>query len=435
MRRCPQCGTEYPDTIAFCGEDGTITIAVLPAGTTPDGRLGARYGEYVVVAPVADGAMGRVYEGRHVDSKKKVAIKILHEDVAKDRVSVERFKREYETARDIESKYIVRVIDFGDTTDKSFFLTMEYLEGEELGNLLRGSGAQAVGRSLRILCQTALGLDDAHQNGVIHRDLKPDNLFLLKGEGGDQVRILDFGSVKLQMETGPKLTAFGTTLGSPYYMSPEQAMGKQDVDNRTDGFALAAITYEILCGKIAFDGKTVAEILMKIVNSTPPPLTQVVPGKVPHALDDVLEKGFAKDKKTRFGSTLELAAAVLGAFGLSATPDRASIESWGQRSEADLEAAIAAAKVAVPAPVGAPLGAQLPIAGAAPASPMQTSPVQTAPAPVPGAVPYAPPASAVSSMGPGDALPQSNTWIIIAALGVGFFLLCAAAVVGWLVFG
>ena len=148
MRRCPQCGTEYPNEVAFCGHDGTITIAVLPAGTTPDARLGARLGEYVVVAPVADGAMGRVYEGRHIESKKRVAVKVLHEDVAKDRIAVERFKREYETARDIDSKYIVRVIDFGETPDRSFFLTMEYLEGQELGNLVRGSGAQSVGRAV-----------------------------------------------------------------------------------------------------------------------------------------------------------------------------------------------------------------------------------------------------------------------------------------------
>ena len=104
------------------------------------------------------------------------------------------------------------------------------------------------------MCQAALAIDHAHSFGFIHRDLKPDNIFLCKGEGGDNVRVLDFGSVKLQMETGPKLTAFGTTLGSPYYMSPEQAMGKQDVDQRTDVFALSAILYEALTGKIAFEG-------------------------------------------------------------------------------------------------------------------------------------------------------------------------------------
>src|SRR5215510_11732684 len=160
---------------------------------------------------------------------------------------------------------IVKVIEFGATEDSSSFMTMEYLEGEELGQLLRRESKVETPRLLRIVCQIALALDYAHSFGFIHRDLKPDNIFLCRGEGGETVRILDFGSVKLQMDTGPKLTAFGTTLGSPYYMSPEQAMGKQDVDQRTDVFALAAITYEALTGKIAFEAINVAQILMKII--------------------------------------------------------------------------------------------------------------------------------------------------------------------------
>ncbi len=365
-RRCPQCGTEYPEPTAFCGNDGSIIIQVPPAGQIADARLGQKFGEYVVVAHVADGAMGRVYEGRHAESKQRVAIKVLHPDVAKDGVAVERFKREFETAQGIDSPYVVRVIAFGETPDKSFFLTMEYLEGLELGALLRKDGSVPPARSLRILAQVALGLDDAHSFGVIHRDLKPDNIFLVASPEGDQIRILDFGSVKLQMETGPKLTAFGTTLGSPFYMSPEQAMGKADVDNRTDGLALTAIFYEMLCGKVAFDGKAVAEILMKIVNEMPAPLSQVKPG-LPHALDDLIEKGVAKDKKKRFGTTLELAAAALGAFGLSATPDRASIESWGKKPLAEIESALANAKPAAPQAYGAPMSGGAVSGGAMPA--------------------------------------------------------------------
>ena len=354
-RRCPQCGTEYPDDTSFCGNDGTIVIQVPPAGQIADPRLGLRFGEYVVAAHVADGAMGRVYEGRHTQTKQRMAIKVLHAEVAKDKVAVERFKREYETAQGIESPYVVRVIDFGETPDKSYYLTMEYLVGLELGALLRRDGSVPAARSLRILAQMALGLDDAHAFGVIHRDLKPDNIFLVDTPEGDQVRILDFGSVKLQMETGPKLTAFGTTLGSPYYMSPEQAMGKADVDNRTDGFALTAIFYEMLSGRIAFDGKQVAEILMKIVNGRPEPLSQVRPG-LPHALDDLIDKGVAKDKKRRFGSTLELAGAAFTAFGLPTGPDRAAIEAWAKRPLAEITAALAMAVPAAAVPFGAPMG-------------------------------------------------------------------------------
>ncbi len=378
-RRCPQCATEYPDTISFCGNDGVVTIQVPPPGQIVDARLGCHYGEYVVVAHVADGAMGRVYEGRHAQSRMRVAIKVLHADVAKDKVAVERFKREFETAQGIDSPYVVRVIDFGETPDSSYFLTMEYLEGLELGALLRAEGAQPIARTLRIISQLAIGLEDAHSFGVIHRDLKPDNVFLVASPEGDQVRILDFGSVKLQMETGPKLTAFGTTLGSPFYMSPEQAMGKADVDNRTDGFALTAILYEMLSGTIAFDGKVVAEILMKIVNKMPTPLSQVKPG-LPPALDDVIEKGVAKNKDNRYPSTTAVAAAALTAVGLPTAPERDPVEAWGKRPVAEIEAALATATPPAAAAFGASAAGGAPM-GQAPMgqAPMGQAPMGQAP--------------------------------------------------------
>lgn len=417
MRRCPQCGTDYPDDTFFCGHDGSVNIAVLPADATPDPRLGLRFGDYVVAAPVADGAMGRVYEGRHVDTKKKVAIKILHAEVAKDHIAVERFKREFETARDIDSKYVVRVIDFGETPDESYFLTMEFLEGIELGNLLRGQGALSTARLLRVLAQVALGLEDAHSFGVIHRDLKPDNLFLVATPAGDEVRLLDFGSVKLQMDTGPKLTAFGTTLGSPYYMSPEQAMGKADVDSRTDVLALGAITYEMISGKIAFEGKTVAEILMKIVNAMPVPLAQAKPG-TPHAVDDAIEKALAKDKKQRFASTVDFAAAVLSGFGLPVA-DRAAVDLWARKSLAEVEAALSGEPA--PPPV---------VAAAAPVvAPVVMPPVAPPPAPLP--IPSTPPAP-VASIAP---VPTSNgLWIALAVGAVLFFLIAAAGAAAYLFF-
>ena len=291
-----------------------------------DPRLGQRLGEYLVVARVADGAMGRVYEGRHVGTRDRVAIKVLHAEVARDAVAVERFRREYESARDLAHPYIVKVIDFGSTADGLSFMTMEFLEGEELSKVLRRGGeagataAAAPGiepaRVLRIFSQLALGLEHAHSFGVIHRDLKPDNIFLCRAADGDVVRILDFGSVKLQMETGPKLTAFGTTLGSPYYMSPEQAMGKHDVDQRTDVFALAAILYECVTGKVAFEAPNVAQILMKIINQAAIPPAQQVQG-LPPRMDDVIDRGLRKDKKSRYGSAALLVSALCDAYGVA----------------------------------------------------------------------------------------------------------------------
>ncbi len=370
-RRCAACGAEYPDEVAFCGHDGQVTIEVTPAGQEPDPRLGATLGEYIIVAHVADGAMGAVYEARNAQTRQRVAIKVLHPDVAEDEVAVERFNREYETAAMFDHPNIVKVIDFGETPDGSRFLTMEYLVGQELGALLRGSGALPPARILRVLAQVAQALDYAHSFGVIHRDLKPDNIFLCEGPGGDVVRLLDFGSVKLQVETGPKLTAFGTTLGSPYYMSPEQAKGLPDVDGRTDVFAIGAILYEALTGKIAFEAPTVAEILMKIVRQKPAPASSLASG-LPPAIDAVLDRALAKDKTQRYETPVGLVDAALAAFGVRGT----SVE-WASRSLAELEAALATSietaptepapmqlpKVAEPAPklrpaVQAPMSSQ-----------------------------------------------------------------------------
>lgn len=346
-RTCPSCGTTYPNAVAFCGRDGVITIQEQDASDF-DARLGTTLGHYILAARVADGAMGRVFEGRDPDTKARVAIKVLHDQVAKDHVSVERFKREYEAAAEIKHPHVVKVLEFGETPEGSFFLTMEFLQGEELGKLVGRGTPVPIDRVLRIAAQTAAALDKAHSFGFIHRDLKPDNIFLCDTPEGDSVRILDFGSVKMQMETGAKLTAFGTTLGSPYYMSPEQAMGKQDVDQRSDVFALAAIVYEMLTAKIAFEAANVAMILMKIMNETPPP-PSARNSAVPAAVDDVVDKGLRKDKKTRFGGAGELVQALITAFGVAGT-----VEELAVTPQSEIAVAVANAKPPEPKPFGQP---------------------------------------------------------------------------------
>lgn len=344
-RTCPVCNTSYPNQVAFCGRDGTITIQQQEPSDF-DARLGTTLGHYIVAARVADGGMGRVFEGRDPDTKARVAIKVLHDKIARDRVSVERFKREYEAANEIKHPHVVKVLEFGETPGGSYFLTMEYLQGEELGKLVARGTPVSNERVLRIAAQTAAALDQAHSFGFIHRDMKPDNVFLCVTPEGDSVRVLDFGSVKMQMETGAKLTAFGTTLGSPYYMSPEQAMGKQDVDQRSDVFALAAIVYEMLTGKIAFEAANVAMILMKIMNETPPPASSRN-GAVPPAVDDVIDKGLRKDKKTRYASAGEFVAALITAFGLPNTVDEVAA-----MPQAVIAAALTSARPPDPKPFG-----------------------------------------------------------------------------------
>jgi serine/threonine protein kinase len=336
-RTCPACGTAYSDDAFFCGADGTITVQDQPENPADfDPRLGQRLGGYIVVARVADGAMGRVYEGRHPETRERVAVKVLHDAVSRDRVAVERFRREYEAAKEMKSPYIVTVLEFGETSDQSYFMTMEYLNGAELAKAVATRVQLALPRIVRITCQLALALEHAHSFGFIHRDLKPDNIFLCDTPPeGVTVRVLDFGSVKLQVEMGPKLTALGTTLGSPYYMSPEQATGALDVDQRSDVFAFGAILWEMLTGKTAFEAQGVARILMKILNESPPPPSSLRPSVTP-ALDAVVDRALRKDKQQRYASALELARGVLNACGLLGTP-----EQWSTAAESEIERALA----------------------------------------------------------------------------------------------
>jgi serine/threonine-protein kinase len=319
--------------VFFCGEDGTITVQV-QEGKDRDGRLGTRLGGYLVVARVADGAMGRVYEGRHPETKARVAVKVLHPQVARDRVCVERFKREYESSIELNHPHVVRVLEFGETPDGSYFLTMEYLEGEELGQVLGRGNPLPPARIVRVLSQMALALEHAHSFGFIHRDLKPDNIFLCRTPAGDDVRLLDFGSVKLQVDLGAKLTAVGTTVGSPYYMSPEQALGRSDVDQRTDVFAVGAILYEMITDKIAFEAPNVAKILMRIMKDEPPPPSGINPS-CPASMDPVVTKALRKSKDERYASVSGLADAVIAAYGLSG-----EIDTWAVRPQAEIEQAL-----------------------------------------------------------------------------------------------
>jgi serine/threonine protein kinase len=360
----------------------------------------------MVVARVADGAMGRVYEGRHAQTKARVAIKVLHDQVARDRVAVERFKREFETAQELDSPYIVHVLEFGATPDGSWFLTMEFLEGEELSKAIARGKPLALPRIVRALCQIGLALEHAHSYGFIHRDLKPDNVFLCATQAGAQVRILDFGSVKLQVETGVKLTALGTTLGSPCYMSPEQATGAADVDQQSDVFALGSILYEMLTAKVAFDAPTVAMILLRILNQQPAPASSHNPAVSP-AMEAVLKRALEKDKEERFPTARALAESFAAAVGLPGKCDE-----WAGRSESEIADALSAAnakpKLAATQVSSAPPPVQR---AATPARPVLRTTPQITPSSRPGRT-----ASDVPLQVPRH--PGATKWVVILAIGL-----------------
>jgi eukaryotic-like serine/threonine-protein kinase len=277
---------------------------------------------YQVRRVVADGGMGRVYQALDMQTKAGVAIKVLHPDVARDPVAVERFKREYEVSKLLPHEHIVDVRDFQETEDKSYALVMEYLEGEELRTLIKRDKRLPPERIVRMLAQVAIGLDSAHRQRLVHRDLKPDNLFLCGTRDGDILKVLDFGSVKDKSSMAKKLTVVGTTIGSPFYMAPEQAQGLDTLDARADVWALAAITYECITGTVPFQGVNGPSILLSILTKDPEPPTQAGKGgpwPIPPAIDDLMEVALAKNPNIRTRTIGEFADALGHAYGLTGT--------------------------------------------------------------------------------------------------------------------
>jgi serine/threonine-protein kinase len=357
MKSCPVCQRSFPNDAGFCPADGTpLTQASLApvAPSAEDARIGARLcGRYEIRRVVADGGMGRVYEGIDKQTDTRIAVKVLHQDVAKDEVSLERFKREYEISALLPHEHIVKTLDFQrDMVSATWLLVMEFLDGEELRYVLKREKVLPPERLVRMLSQVAIGLDGAHGRNLIHRDLKPDNIFLCGTREGDIVKLLDFGSVKDQSGNRKKLTVLGTTIGSPYYMAPEQAQGLETIDRRADVFALAALTYECVTGEVPFAGNNGPSILLAILTKDPvPPTTKKAKHPIPPAMDDVLEVGLAKNPNIRTKSVGELADAVGHAYGLAGDHLQ-----WAKTPQADLARQIAEAAPRAMAPKVAPLG-------------------------------------------------------------------------------
>jgi serine/threonine-protein kinase len=359
MKSCPVCQRTFPNDAGFCPADGTELTAASAAPVAPsadDPRIGAKLcGRYEIRRVVADGGMGRVYEGIDKETDSRIAVKVLHDDVAKDEVALERFKREYEISALLPHEHIVQVLDFQrDMVQKTWLLVMEFLDGEELRYILKREKVLPPERLVRMLSQVAIGLDEAHARNFIHRDLKPDNLFLCGTKAGDIVKLLDFGSVKDQSGNRKKLTVLGTTIGSPYYMSPEQAQGLDTIDARADVFALGALTYECTTGEVPFMGNNGPSILLAIMTKDPvPPSVKAASAKypVPPALDEVIEEALAKNQNIRTKSVGALADAVGRAYGLEGDH-----RGWATTPQQDLARQIAEGVARAPASKVAALG-------------------------------------------------------------------------------
>jgi serine/threonine-protein kinase len=289
--------------------------------------------------------MGRVYQALDTHKNRTVALKILHSEVAQDGVAVERFKREFECSSALPHDYIVEVLAFERTEDHSYALVMEYLEGEELRTLLKREKVLPPERVIRMMAHVAIGLSAAHERKVVHRDLKPDNIFLCGSREGDLCKILDFGSVRDNSIGAKKLTVMGTTIGSPFYMSPEQAQALPELDQRADVWSMAAIAYECLTGSLPFRGSTGPSILLAILSNEPEPPSEAGKDRgVPATLDAVMEEGLAKSAAIRvpsIGALVDKIGKAYGLLGDHAEWARTSPEALAERIRAGLPAALA----------------------------------------------------------------------------------------------
>ncbi len=284
--------------------------------TTVDGAL--LEGAYRVFRVVGEGGMGTVYEGLQLRLNKRVAIKVMSRELAANPEALARFRREAEVTSSIGHPHIVHVTDFGSTPTGEPYMVMEFLDGEDLEGRLRRVGRLPTTSALHVVKQVASALTATHEQGIVHRDLKPANIYLLNVAGEvDFVKVVDFGISKVRAAV-TRLTQASVVMGSPQYMSPEQALGRVDeIDLRTDEWALASITWEMLSGRCPFAGEDVASLLYQVVHESPPALAAAVPGLHPE-VEDVLRVALAKDREDRFASigafTRALESAIYGSM-------------------------------------------------------------------------------------------------------------------------
>ena len=310
MPVCTTCGTSYGSTVRICVHDGTPLLT----GRPHDQHLGTLLdGKYRIDSFITAGGMGSVYRAVHVMLDKTVAVKVIKNELVTSDEVVARFQREARATSNLDHPNIVSVYDLGQTPEGTLYIAMEFIDGPSLKEVIRRNGPLTPLESIDILRQVASALSSAHRKQIVHRDLKSDNLMLATEDGRRVVKLVDFGIAKT-FDESTQLTAAGYMLGTPHYMSPEQAAGKP-VDHRADLYSLGVILYEMVTGEVPFGDAALTSVLVKLATEVPPPPSARRPDRhVPPALDAVAMRCLEKDPERRFQSADEFADALERAF-------------------------------------------------------------------------------------------------------------------------
>ncbi len=363
-------------TGAFMTTDDAFNLPPVPSGVVA--------GKYELVQLIGRGGMGSVWEGRHKTLGTRVAIKFIDAEYANSADARNRFDNEARAAATIQSKHAIQVYDHGLLEDGRPYIVMELLLGEPLDTRLKRMTRLSLQETTRILQQVCRALGRAHERGIIHRDLKPENVFLVHHPDDDDeiAKVLDFGIAKIRTTPGAvgvsSSTKTGTLLGTPFYMSPEQARGLRNVDHRSDLWSLGVIVFRCITGQLPFDGESLGDLLVKICTSPIPVPSHFMPG-LPGSVDAWMARALDREPERRFQTAQELSEALAYACGVSVRrPMGASTPTPNL------------GVVATSSRTGAPMSAsQAQVAGIAPASfaqpvPPATSAPITASTPVPG---------------------------------------------------
>jgi len=308
LKVCPQCGTEYPANARFCEIDGTA-LRSASGSTDLVGSIVAD--RYHVMKKLGEGGMGQVYLAEHVKMGRKSALKVMHPGMKSDVDAISRFNREAANASRIAHPNVAAVYDFGETPDGIIYLAMEFVDGPPLTKVIEQQGALQPKRAAEIVRQTAEALAVAHDMGIVHRDLKPDNIMIARTrDGGDLVKVVDFGIAKAAGNEAQKVTKTGLVVGTPDYMSPEQLAGDK-LDGRSDIYSLALVAFNMLTGTLPFPSDSQQESMIMRLTDRPKMLSEMRPDVAwPADVQAVMDKALERDVMQRYQNATDFGRAL-----------------------------------------------------------------------------------------------------------------------------